>query len=316
MKKILSFIKANIFISISLYIILFGLINNILSGFNYMFRQWVYSLNIALIMVGFIAGTIQLVFKSSGGKKVVFIGFFIIILISIFPIFFKAYSNSFYMPEYILEKDNKKYVAYVSGIWDTYVDYYEYKGPFIISRYKSIREYYGEGGFDPIKDNNYGYKIYETTYYDSEENILKVVKEETEEKPNIITSDNVKIIEENSKYYASAVGKEKVQIISPKEAADIADIEAKNNKYQYQSWGSEFYSRGKENNETLSAKLCYGLEEIDKLYIWEESWKVEDYENKLMWQIRLFDENDPLTSLFIYVDAQNKNIIGAGQMSD
>lgn len=315
MKKILSFIKANIFISNLLYIILFGLINNILSGFNYMFRQWVYSLNIALIMVGFIAGTIQRLLKSRDEKKGVFIVFFIIILISVSPIILKLYCFS-YIPEYTLEKDNKKYVAYVSGILDTYVDYYEYKGPFITSKYKSIREYYGEGGFDPIKDSNYGYKIYETTYYDSEENILKVVKEETEEKPNIITSDNVKIIEENSKYYAYAVGKEKVQIISPKEAADIADIEAKNNKYKYKSWRSEFYSRGKENNETLSAKLCYGLEEIDKLYMWEESWKVEDYENKLMWQIRLLDENNPLTSLFIYVDAQNKNIIGAGQKSD
>ena len=35
-----------------------------------------------------------------------------------------------------------------------------------------------------------------------------------------------------------------------------------------------------------------------------------------MWKIRLFDENDPLTSLYIYIDAINGNVIGAGASSD
>lgn len=182
MKNFLNFLKANIFASVSLYIILFGLINNILSDFNYMFRMWVYSFNIALILVGFTGGTIQLILKRSKGRNGPFIFLLIIILISLAPIFSRAYSTSLYMPEYILEKDNQKYVAYVSGIGKTYVDYYEYKGPFIISSYKSIQEYYGEGKFDPIKNSQNNYEIYETTYYDSEENILKVVKNESEEK--------------------------------------------------------------------------------------------------------------------------------------
>ena len=33
-------------------------------------------------------------------------------------------------------------------------------------------------------------------------------------------------------------------------------------------------------------------------------------------EIRLFDKNDPLTSLYIYVDAINGEIIGAGASSD
>jgi len=35
-----------------------------------------------------------------------------------------------------------------------------------------------------------------------------------------------------------------------------------------------------------------------------------------MWKIRLFDKNDPLTSLYIYIDAISGKVIGAGQSSD
>ena len=35
-----------------------------------------------------------------------------------------------------------------------------------------------------------------------------------------------------------------------------------------------------------------------------------------MWKIFLSDENDPLTGLYIYIDAVNGNIIGAGAQSD
>lgn len=42
----------------------------------------------------------------------------------------------------------------------------------------------------------------------------------------------------------------------------------------------------------------------------------EEYENKIMWKIRLFDRNDPLTNLYIYIDAINGKVIGAGDSSD
>lgn len=37
---------------------------------------------------------------------------------------------------------------------------------------------------------------------------------------------------------------------------------------------------------------------------------------KIMWKIRLFDKNDPLTSLYVYINAVNGSIIGAGDSSD
>ena len=120
---------------------------------------------------------------------------------------------------------------------------------------------------------------------------------------------------ENGKYYAE-LNNQKVEIISKEEACDISDIEAKNSKYQYQPWKSEFYSRGPDKKDSISAELISDLSDISKFYDWNENWQVSDYKNKLMWKIRLFDENDPLTSLYIYVDAINGKIVGAGDSSD
>lgn len=120
---------------------------------------------------------------------------------------------------------------------------------------------------------------------------------------------------ENNKYYSN-FNNQKLEIISKEKACDIADMEAKNEKYQYQPWEAEFYSRGKDKKDSASVELILGLSEISKLYHWNEEWKLSDYENKLMWKVRLFDENDPLTNLYIYVDAINGNIIGAGNISD
>ena len=120
---------------------------------------------------------------------------------------------------------------------------------------------------------------------------------------------------ENGQYYANFNNK-KVKIISLDKACDIADNEAKKEKYQYQSWKSEFYSRGKDKQDEAAVELISDLSIINKLYLWNKDWQVSDYKNTLMWQIRLFDENDPLTSLYIYVNAINGSIIGAGYSSD
>lgn len=120
---------------------------------------------------------------------------------------------------------------------------------------------------------------------------------------------------EDEKYYA-IVNHSRVEIISQAQACDIADIEAQNEKYQYQGWKSEFYSRGIEKNEGAYGVLILGLNSIDRFSLWREEWQNEEYEDKIMWQIRLFDENDPLTSLYIYVDAITGNVVGAGESSD
>lgn len=119
---------------------------------------------------------------------------------------------------------------------------------------------------------------------------------------------------QNGKYYAN-INNTKTEIISIEIASDIAEEETKKAKYQYQSWKSEFY-RGKSIDNSISGELILGLDDISRLYHWRAEWQNEEYEGKTMWKIRLFDKNDPLTSLYIYVDAINGEIIGAGASSD
>ena len=126
--------------------------------------------------------------------------------------------------------------------------------------------------------------------------------------------NGVEYFVENGKYYTNE-NHTKTEIISIETAADIADNEAKKQKYQYQGWKSEFYSR-ESPNDFIAGELILGLDDISKLYHWRNEWKNEEYENKIMWKIRLFDRNDPLTNLYIYIDAINGKVIGAGDSSD
>lgn len=119
---------------------------------------------------------------------------------------------------------------------------------------------------------------------------------------------------QNGKYYAN-INNTKTEIISIETASDIAEEEAKKAKYQYQGWKSEFYSRGNPN-DCISGELILGLDEISRLYHWNNNWQIQEYKNKTIWKIRLFDRNDPLTNLYIYIDAINGTIIGAGSISD
>lgn len=119
---------------------------------------------------------------------------------------------------------------------------------------------------------------------------------------------------QNNQYYTN-INNIKTEIISIETAAEIAEQEAKKEKYQYQEWKSEFYSR--ENlNESVSGELILGLDEISRLYHWNNNWQIQEYQNKTIWKIRLFDRNDPLTNLYIYIDAIDGTIIGAGSISD
>lgn len=77
--------------------------------------------------------------------------------------------------EYIVERDNVKYVAHVDGWLKTYVHYYEYKGPFLEGKTERIEEYYGKGGFDPIGGED-KYTVIRTTYYDEGGNLISVIE--------------------------------------------------------------------------------------------------------------------------------------------
>jgi hypothetical protein len=176
MGKIKRYIPKIILLDTIIYILIIGILYIILSFFKLMFREWVYIISAILIMVGLIIGIIQLFMKIR--KKVLrisLIAVFIILLLLSSPILYLGAVFG-YKPEHIVEKDEKKYVAYVNGFLRTYVYYYDYKNFIVVGNQKRIEEYYGKGGFDPI-ENQYGYdyNVESTTYYDENGNVESVI---------------------------------------------------------------------------------------------------------------------------------------------
>ncbi len=170
MKK---YIPRIILIDTIIFILIFIIIFFILKAFNLMFREWVYILSAILIILGLIVGIIQLILKlKKNVLKISLILVFIIFLILLSPIAYLAFAFG-YQPEHVVYKDGEKYIAYVNGFLDTYVYYYDYKNLLVVGNKMKIKEYYGNGGFDPIK-NRYGYeyKVLNTTYYDANGNII------------------------------------------------------------------------------------------------------------------------------------------------
>ena len=175
---------------------------------------------------------------------------------------------------------------------------------------------------EKLKNNTKEYKIENTININNNNEVdlnsiaQNSTSEVTNETSKIINDvENEKYFVRDGNYYAVINGKE-TNIISKEEACDIADDEARKEKYQYQGWHSEFYSRGKNKNEEPAADLVFELDDINRVYYWEEQWQTNKYKGQVMWQIRLFDENDALASLYIYVDAINGDILGAGKSSD
>ena len=173
MEKIKKYIPKIILLDTIIYTLIIVALYFILSSFKLMFREWIYIVSAVIIIGGLVAGIIQLLLKIK--EKVlrnVLIGIVIILLLLSTPIIFFLGAFS-YMPEHIVEKDGKKYIAYVNGFLRTYVYYYDYKNIFVVGNQKRIEEYYGKGGFDPI-ENKFGnkYNVEITTYYDEEGNIV------------------------------------------------------------------------------------------------------------------------------------------------
>lgn len=196
MEKIKKYIPKIILLDTILYTLIIVALYFILSSFKLMFREWIYIVSAVIIIGGLVAGIIQLLLKIK--EKVlrkVLIGIVIILLLLSTPAIFFLGAFS-YMPEHIVRKDGKKYVAYVNGFLRTYVYYYDYKNIFVVGNQKRIEEDYGKGGFDPIEDK-FGnkYDVETTTYYDENGNVVS--KENTKSDNQIQGTTEINNIPEN-----------------------------------------------------------------------------------------------------------------------
>lgn len=173
MKKIKKYIPKFIILDTLIYSALIAILYILLSSCNLMLREWVYIVSAILILIGFTVGVIQLFLKiKRKALKISLIVIFLILLLLSSPMlcFIAAFS---YMPEHVVNKEGKKYVAYVNGFLRTYVYYYDYKNFIVSGKQKRIEEYYGKGGFDPIK-NKFGNErnVESTIYYDENGEIV------------------------------------------------------------------------------------------------------------------------------------------------
>lgn len=171
MEKAKKYMPRIILLDTIIYALIIVALYFILSCFKLMFREWIYIVSTIIIMVGFVVGIIQLLLKiKKKNTKWILISVFIILLLLSTPMIY-LFSAFTYTPEYVVEKDGKKFVAYVNGFLRTYVYYYDYKNIFIVGNQKRIEEYYGKGGFDPI-ENEGKYNVKSTIYYDENGKII------------------------------------------------------------------------------------------------------------------------------------------------
>lgn len=113
------------------------------------------------------------------------------------------------------------------------------------------------------------------------------------------TVESLSITTDGGETYQPAITKE--------EAVRIALEEAKKEKYKYQGSDCNFTE-----SPQVTELLCGR-----PLYQWNEEWAAEDWEEHLyLWSVRILDENDPLCSLYLYIDAFTGEVIGGGQLSD
>ena len=59
------------------------------------------------------------------------------------------------------------------------------------------------------------------------------------------------------------------------------------------------------------------MDYTSKRYFWNEEWQSDKYEdfkseNVFLWKVKLQEEGNETNKLFIYIDAQNGDILGAG----
>lgn len=107
-------------------------------------------------------------------------------------------------------------------------------------------------------------------------------------------------------------------------ACAISQAEAQRPRYQYQGWVSIFSSPLAHLYTLESGERFPPSHLLEPLWMTDAGLAVFDLRDDgayakaavSVWEVRLFDENDPLTSLYIYLDAGTGLVLGAGPLSD
>lgn len=205
MKNILRKIKKHILLISIILLILFIIVTLLLNTvFSVTFRKFVYVIIGILFFVGLIIGIVQTTKNSKKtSTKIIMtavITFVLTVTLIFAPLWLFIAAALVFHPEHIIEKDNQKYVAEVRSFLDVYVYYYDYINPFVQGNTIRIREYYGDGGYDPFDGEHNDYKPESTTYYDENGNPINSYEnnENNENYENNESNENYEIYSNNT----------------------------------------------------------------------------------------------------------------------
>ncbi|MCL1819921.1 MAG: hypothetical protein FWG36_04610 [Oscillospiraceae bacterium] len=138
------------------------------------YRYRIYYISAIVFIIGVILGTAQMIKKIKKKPiKIMCAILFAASLITIAPFAYLGFGFAIRV-EHVVVKEDYKLVAQVDGFNHTFVYYYDYINPFIQGKRMRLEEYYGTGGFDPIK-NQYGftYNVERYTWYDDNGNRIE-----------------------------------------------------------------------------------------------------------------------------------------------
>lgn len=174
MKKFLKWTNNNILLFTILVIATLIGCHFLLGIFNMRFRlSMIYNLSI-IIVIGLIAGTIQLFIKKGKIIKRVIIAIcigIIVVCLLFWQIILLVLAFS-YTPEHVVEIENKKYVAHVYSWLDTNVKYYDYINFFLMGNVKRIEEFYNNVGKDVLADETNEWIPTHVNYYDEKGKVI------------------------------------------------------------------------------------------------------------------------------------------------
>ena len=139
--------------------------------FNYIFAALSLSLIIQIVLILYKilrnkSKNLKIKILAALGSVLSVVGLIVLFLYISITIIFEIY------PEHIVEKDGKKMVAYVDSFMEVNVDYYDYVNPIIRGKNKKISENYGNGDYDPFKQDKMP-KLKWYRYYDDDGEVIK-----------------------------------------------------------------------------------------------------------------------------------------------
>lgn len=204
MKKFLKKIFNHVLLSTIIFLLLFILLNCIINLFYIAFREWIYIVVAVITVLGIIIGYTQLMAKSKKKSTTValaIIAAIIIIFCAIFGKLILFFVVAGIKPEHVINKDGKKYVAYVNSFLNVEVSYYDYINPLVRGNIIKIVESYGKGGYDPFDGEHEWSVVKSYKYYDDEGNVIKSSESENTDELYYVGLDNnvkIKIVSQGS----------------------------------------------------------------------------------------------------------------------